>query len=58
MKLIAEFVCTQVGMAGCEVLVVDTGTANTASMLAALVRAGAQPSLTTDPKVLNIPMCL
>lgn len=33
-----------------EVLVVQTGTANTASVLAGLKRAGARPSLTNDPQ--------
>jgi imidazole glycerol phosphate synthase glutamine amidotransferase subunit len=33
-----------------NVLVVDTGTANLASMLAALRRAGARPEATTDPE--------
>ncbi len=39
------------GAAGPEVVVVDTGRSNAASLMAALERAGARTSLTTDPAV-------
>ncbi len=34
-----------------DVAIVDTGVANTASVIACLVKAGAAPFLTTDPEV-------